>query len=80
MDRKYQGQPPGPREERYSYQILSDTILTAKNQAVGPIVSLYVNTENKKAIDFYVKFNFEFVSHVQFEDNESKYSLMAAKL
>src|SRR5262245_8047965 len=46
VDRRFQGQPPGPREGRYSTQILSDLIVEAQSHKEDrPALILYVNEQ-----------------------------------
>jgi ribosomal protein S18 acetylase RimI-like enzyme len=59
VDRKFHGQPPGPSEQRYASQILSDLVAEAKrHEDERPILILYVNEQNHRAIRFYERFSF----------------------
>jgi len=51
---KFWGQPPGPKEERYSVQILDDLVAEAMLDAkTHPVLGLFVHKDNKRAIKFY---------------------------
>lgn len=59
VDKKYQGQPLGPKEGRYSAQILDDLVAEAEVDAkTHPVLGLYVDQNNKKAIRFYKEAGF----------------------
>lgn len=54
VQKKYWGQPPGPKEERYSIQILDDLVAEATEDAkTHPVLGLFVHKDNKRAIKFY---------------------------
>jgi ribosomal protein S18 acetylase RimI-like enzyme len=57
--KEYWGQPPGPRESRYSTRILEDLIVEAvAHQNERPILILFVNVNNQRAIQLYQRFGF----------------------
>jgi ribosomal protein S18 acetylase RimI-like enzyme len=60
VDKRYWGQPPGPRENRYSARILDDVIAEAtKHRAERPILILFVNEQNTRAIRLYERAGFK---------------------
>lgn len=71
VNKRYWGQPPGAREQRYSAQILDDLIAEArKHLAERPILVLYVNESNTRAIKFYEQAGF-IELHKPFKDKNS---------
>src|SRR5262249_37006244 len=60
VDKKYWGQPPGPRESRYSPRLLDDLIAEAmKHSAERPILILFVNEKNTRAVKLYERAGFK---------------------
>jgi ribosomal protein S18 acetylase RimI-like enzyme len=54
VQKEFQGQPRGPREERYAALILDDLIAEAlDDQETHPVLGLCVHKENKRAIKLY---------------------------
>jgi GNAT superfamily N-acetyltransferase len=71
VDKKYWGQPPGPREDRYSAQILDDIIAQAqKHQADRPILILFVNELNTRAVKLYERAGFKEL-HKPYQDKRT---------
>jgi hypothetical protein len=59
VHKDFQGQPPGPREDHYSFQIFDDLVAIAnKDQIESPLMVLYVHNENNKAIAVYHDYGF----------------------
>ncbi len=57
--KEFRGQPPGPRENRYSAQILDDLIAEAlEEQEAYPVLGLFVQTANTRAIELYRRAGF----------------------
>ena len=57
--KQFQGLPKGPREERYSVQIIDDLVAEAlESRDAHPIVRLCVHAENQKAIALYQWYGF----------------------
>ncbi len=55
----YQGQPPLPKEDRYSRKIFEDLISEAlEDQETHPVLGLVVRAENTRAIHLYREFGF----------------------
>jgi ribosomal protein S18 acetylase RimI-like enzyme len=55
----YQGQPPLPKENRYSRKIFEDLISEAlEDQETHPVLGLVVRAENTRAIHLYREFGF----------------------
>jgi GNAT superfamily N-acetyltransferase len=60
----YRGKPDGPREERYSSQILDHLIAEAAQLPVdAPLLGLFVHPDNQGAIKLYLRLGFSFFSH-----------------
>lgn len=60
LDKKFWNEPKGPREQRYSTQVLDDLIAEAKKHAAErPVLILYVNEKNARAIKFYLNAGFK---------------------
>ncbi len=60
----FRGKPDGPREERYSSQILDHLIAQAAQLPTDvPLLSLYVHPDNQGAINLYSRFGFSFFPH-----------------
>jgi len=73
VDRKFKKQPPGPREQHYSAQILADLVLRARaHVAERPILILYVNEQNIPAINFYLAAGFVEL-HKPYKDKNTGY-------
>jgi hypothetical protein len=54
VQKKYWGQPSGPKEERYAAQILDDLVAEASDDAkTHPVLGLFVHKDNARAIRFY---------------------------
>ncbi len=71
VDRRFWGQPPGPSEDRYSSRILDDLITEAKaHQTERPILILFVNINNPRAIRFYERAGF-IELHKPFTDKQT---------
>jgi ribosomal protein S18 acetylase RimI-like enzyme len=71
VDKKYWGQPPGPNEKRCSAQILDDLIAEAqKHQADRPILILFVNEQNTRAVKFYERAGFKEL-HKPYQDKRT---------
>jgi ribosomal protein S18 acetylase RimI-like enzyme len=59
VDRKFWGQPPGPRDERYSARVLDDLITEARaRRDERPILLLYVHVDNERASRLYERAGF----------------------
>ena len=79
VQKEFWGKPEGPKEERYSAQILDDLLAEADASAkTHPILGLYVHKDNGRAIKFYKDsgFNDELVHPVEKETGEVKYLKM----
>jgi ribosomal protein S18 acetylase RimI-like enzyme len=60
IQRDYQGQPPGPVEQHYSRRILRDLIArAARHEERLPLLGLFVQVGNEKAIRAYEDEKFE---------------------
>jgi GNAT superfamily N-acetyltransferase len=60
----YRGKPDGPREERYSSQVLKHLIAEAAQlPADVPLLALFVHPDNQGAIKLYSRFGFSFFPH-----------------
>lgn len=60
VDMRFQGQPPGPPEQRYAAQILRNLIAEAADVPAGErLVGLFVHPENARAIRFYERVGFQ---------------------
>jgi ribosomal protein S18 acetylase RimI-like enzyme len=71
IDQKFWGQPPGPREQRYSAQILDDIIAEAqKHQADRPLLILFVNERNARAVKVYERAGFREL-HKPYQDKQT---------
>ena len=54
VQKEFKGQPPGPKEDRYSSQILGDLISEAnEDKTTHPVLGLFVDKDNNRAIKFY---------------------------
>jgi len=54
LQKEFQGQPLGPKEGRYSSQILDDLVAEAEQDAkTHPVLGLFVHKDNDKALKFY---------------------------
>ena len=58
IQKKWWGKPDGPREERYSAQILDHLILEATKLAV-PVLGLFVHPANVRACKVYERSGFQ---------------------
>jgi len=59
VQKQFWGKPDGPRDNRYSSQILDDLILTAAQLKLdAPILGLFVHPENQRAIKAYERAGF----------------------
>jgi ribosomal protein S18 acetylase RimI-like enzyme len=69
IDRRFHGQPPGPREQRFAYRIFRDLMAEAeKVQAERPLLILEVDTDNVRAERFYREsFGFADISPAEFD-------------
>jgi ribosomal protein S18 acetylase RimI-like enzyme len=57
--KEFRGKPDGPREGRYSAQILDDLIAEAlEDQETHPVLGLFVQTANVRAIELYRRAGF----------------------
>ncbi len=68
VQKAYWGQPPGPKDSRYSAVILDDLIAEARLDAkTHPVLGLFVHKDNERAIRFYkgVGFNDDLVQRVE---------------
>ena len=68
VQKKYWGQPEGPKEERYSAQILDDLVAEAEQDGkTHPVLGLFVHKDNQRAIKFYKEAGFsdELVQRVE---------------
>jgi ribosomal protein S18 acetylase RimI-like enzyme len=82
VDSRYRSRPEGPREDRYSWQILNDLVAEARATAnMHRILTLYVHPANLAAIAFYSAYGFEFLPHQVYldETNGVQYRGMVAK-
>jgi GNAT superfamily N-acetyltransferase len=60
--KEYWGEPSGPKEDRYASQIIGDIAEEAKAQSgCEPILGLFVQENNTRAIRFYLRTGFAFV-------------------
>jgi len=81
--REYQGEPEGPKEGKYSVQILNDLIKGAeKDQFTHPVLALCVHKDNVKAIKLYKWFGFadDLEPRCNKETKEVEYLWMAVVL
>jgi GNAT superfamily N-acetyltransferase len=71
VQRRFQGQPAGPAEARYSRQILDHLLAAAWDRVdtVSPLLGRLVHPDNVRAIRFYEKTGFRPFSHVYREPN-----------
>lgn len=79
VQKEFQGQPPGPRNDRYAAQILDDLVSeAAADSKTHPILGLYVHKDNKKAIKFYkdAGFSDELVQRKNKDSGEVEYFKM----
>ena len=79
VQKEFWGKPEGPKEERYSAQILDDLLAEADAVAkTHPILGLYVHKDNGRAIRFYKDsgFNDELIHPIEKETGEVKYLKM----
>jgi ribosomal protein S18 acetylase RimI-like enzyme len=59
IGKEFRGQPLGPREGRYSAQILDDLIAEAlEDQETHPVLGLFVQADNVRAIELYRRAGF----------------------
>jgi GNAT superfamily N-acetyltransferase len=59
IKKQFWGQPPGPRENRYSSQILDHLILeAAKLPITAPVLGLFVHPANTRAVKLYERAGF----------------------
>jgi hypothetical protein len=60
VEKQFWGQPPGPREQRYSALILDDLIseATKRMSSDSGLLILYVNEKNSRAIRLYERAGF----------------------
>jgi ribosomal protein S18 acetylase RimI-like enzyme len=59
LQKEFRGQPPGPKEDRYSTQILDDLIAEAlESQETHPVLGLFVHRDNVRAIRLYQRAGF----------------------
>jgi GNAT superfamily N-acetyltransferase len=59
VQKDYWGQPPGPKEEWFSTQILDDLVAEAQQHAkTHPVLGLFVHKDNTRAIRFYKESGF----------------------
>lgn len=59
IDKAFRGKPDGPREGRYSSQILDDLIAEAlEDKQTHPVLGLFVQTANTRAIELYRRAGF----------------------
>lgn len=57
--KEFRGKPDGPREGRYSAQILDDLIAEAlEDQETHPVLGLFVQTANIRAVELYRRAGF----------------------
>jgi len=67
IDHRFRGKPTGPREDRYSQQIVDALIEQARtraNDAVARAITLYVDPNNTAGIRLYCRSLFEFFDQV----------------
>lgn len=79
VQKEFQGQPDGPKEERYSAQILDDLVAEAEEEGkTHPVLGLFVHKNNKRAIKFYkdAGFSDELVQRKDKETGEVEYYKM----
>lgn len=74
IDRRFHGQPPGPREQRFAYRIFRDLLDEAtKLRDTRPLLILEVDTENTRAERFYRdSFGFTDISAPEFDDDTGR--------
>jgi GNAT superfamily N-acetyltransferase len=64
IQKPYWGKPDGPREERYSSQILDHLITEAAHLPISaPVLGLFVHPANERAIKVYERAGFQSFSH-----------------
>ena len=60
IDQRYWGQPPGPREQRFSTQVLEHlTIEASRHHDRRPFLGLFVHRDNTGAIKLYERLHFD---------------------
>lgn len=63
IQKSFWGKPDGPREDRYSSQILDHLIITAVQMKIDvPILALFVHPANQRAIKVYERAGFSIFS------------------
>ena len=71
IQKPYWGKPDGPREERYSSQILDHLITEAARLPISvPVLGLFVHPANERAIKVYERAGFRPFSHT-YTDKDS---------
>jgi RimJ/RimL family protein N-acetyltransferase len=71
IQRHYWGKPDGPREQRYSTQILDHLIAEATDRTdTAPLLGLFVHPDNHRAIRAYERAGFTRFSHT-YKDKET---------
>jgi len=66
---RFRGMPPGPKQERYAWQIMDDLQSEAKRHLErAPVLVLYVHPDNQRAIHFYEEYGFEWYTRT-YTDN-----------
>jgi GNAT superfamily N-acetyltransferase len=64
IQKQYWGKPDGPREGRYSSQVLDHLIAEATDRTdTQPLLGLFVHTDNHRAIKLYERAGFTTFSH-----------------
>ena len=79
VQKEFWGKPEGPKDERYSAQILDDLLAEAEAEAkTHSVLGLFVHKDNKRAIKFYKDSGFsdDLVQRVNKETGEVNYFKM----
>lgn len=81
VDKRFQGLPEGPREQRYSWRLFLDIMSEAqKKPSESRLLTLFVDERNQKAVRFYNAFLFDDVPEIRIEEDGNNYLGMAVKL
>jgi ribosomal protein S18 acetylase RimI-like enzyme len=77
---EYQGQPPGPQEDRYSRQIIDDLIAEATDRTDSlPILGLFVHPQNQRGQRFFRNAGFR-LSHQTYIDRFTQTEYLSMSL
>ena len=77
VDFRFRKKPEGPRNQHYSWRIFDDLVAYAQSvEGMAPVMSLFVDVRNLKAIEFYREYGFEDLPRTT-EENGVTYQMMA---